>query len=408
MFVHRNRKRSDFRRQPGVICPPVDRIIGGRWTCGLVFILVVLAGACADHPGPAPLSPGRTSEPAVNITSAVPQSSRAVGTSPLGAVASAPAATPRASTTPRAYPTVQDAAGCYDDFATILNLGDRAGLLNDQWTVKPGEVVAAGWRVLNTGGCTWDSSYILALDDLKRNPGWEDVSPTEHVTRTIRPGEMLDLWISARVPEIPGSAKASWMLLDGKGRAIGEPLVLSLIIAPGPTGTPEPRAWISAYPEIVKPREQVTISWSVKAVKAAYFYRLGQAWWEHPVGSTANRFVYPELTTTYELRIVNGDDSVETFRTTVRVENFDPPKILEFVIDPRKSIVAGQCVDIRWGTKNRVNRIGIFVNGDPLWIGLQSNGAIRHCPEAGDTDYELIVQGPGGEDRAEQSITVGK
>lgn len=360
----------------------------------------MLAGACADYPEPAPRLQATVIEPVVDNTTAEPQQPPSMAPTPEAAASAMPA-------TPRVSATVGDSVGCFDDFVTVLRLGDQAVLLENQWMVKPGEVVAAGWRIMNTGSCIWDSSYSLTMVDIN-NPGWKVISAAEQITRSIRPGEMLDLWISARVPENPGLAQASWVLMDGTGRAIGDPMILNMTIVPGPTVTPEPRAWMAAYPEVVRPREQVTISWSVKAVKAAYFYRLGEAWWDHPVESTANRLEYPERTTTYELRIVNGDDSVETIRTTVRVENFDPPKILVFMVDPRKSIVVGQCVDIRWGTKNRVNRIGIFVNGESLWIGLQSSGAIRHCPEAGENDYELIVQGPGGEDRAEQSITVGK
>jgi len=52
--------------------------------------------------------------------------------------------------------------------------------------------------------------------------------------------------------------------------------------------------------------------WRVSNVKEIYFYEQGQSWENHPVTGNEDRTVCPSQSTSYYLRVVKSDYSVET------------------------------------------------------------------------------------------------
>jgi hypothetical protein len=158
---------------------------------------------------------------------------------------------------------------------------------------------------------------------------------------------------------------------------------------------------------VVQPGEQVALSWSVQDAKAVYLSTAVQSWQNSPVEATASRYMYPQRSTTYELHIVNGDDTVESIRVRVEVENFDPPRITLFDVDPRRP-TEGECLDIFWETANRVSRVIIYLNSEILYDGKDNAGVLRTCPATGlgEVVYRIVARGPGGEDTAEQRVVI--
>jgi hypothetical protein len=59
--------------------------------------------------------------------------------------------------------------------------------------------------------------------------------------------------------------------------------------------------------------------WNVEGVKAVYFHAEDQPWHEHGVAGVAEKQVSPDATTTYCLRVVKADDSLEVHYMTVTV-----------------------------------------------------------------------------------------
>lgn len=362
--------------------------------CVALTSIILIFNACAPATIPAPTPTALRSTP-ISIITTAPIFDKTSTRSPETA-------------TPSAQPSLTSTVpACTDVIQIVLDLYDEQSKPAGVMVVPVGEQLSRGWRVQNAGDCVWDSSYTVRFEESDSST-WVNLTPTQPLEMVVKPGDMTDIWVQAQAPMAPGQSQARWVLTNGRGDAVGEPMVWQVEAVGIPTTTAEPRAWIRAVPDTIQPGSQVAISWTVVDAKEVYFFRLGQAWQEHPVESTASRFEYPERTTTYELRIVNGDDTVEVKRVTVRVDNFDPPRILTFIVEPKKSVVAGQCVEFFWETENRVTRIGILVNHTELiWVEDLDDGVLRYCPKVGRNVFELIAVGPGGEDRAIQTLVVG-
>jgi hypothetical protein len=71
------------------------------------------------------------------------------------------------------------------------------------------------------------------------------------------------------------------------------------------------RPAFSADRAAVRPGECVNLRWHVEGVKAVYFYMEGEPWQDHGVAGEGGQQVCPSQTTTYCLRVVKADDSVE-------------------------------------------------------------------------------------------------
>jgi hypothetical protein len=63
----------------------------------------------------------------------------------------------------------------------------------------------------------------------------------------------------------------------------------------------------------------VTFRWHVEGVKAVYFHAEGQRWQDHGVAGVGEQQVCPSQTTTYSLRVIKRDDSLEVHYITVQV-----------------------------------------------------------------------------------------
>jgi plastocyanin len=63
----------------------------------------------------------------------------------------------------------------------------------------------------------------------------------------------------------------------------------------------------------------VTFRWHVEGVKAVYFVPEGERWQEHGVVGIGEQQVCPPTTTTYRLRVIKADNSVELHYITVHV-----------------------------------------------------------------------------------------
>jgi hypothetical protein len=260
----------------------------------------------------------------------------------------------------------------------------------------PASPIEKGWRVKNTGTCTWDSAYTLAL--ARHSPDWVLSYPPQAVAREIMPGGMVDFWVRVNTPLTMGVHQAEWALQNGRGIGVGRPLTLGIEVAALPTGTPSPDVSLVASALEISPGEEAFISWTTSQAKAAYFYRSGQAWWGHPVEVDGSTMVEPDRTTTYELRIVKGDDTFEVHQITIEVLPFDPPKIKVFSIQPETKIDLGQCVDILWNITGRVNTVTILRNGIQYLTTREETGSTWDCPAAsGIYRYTLEAVGPGGE-----------
>jgi len=318
-----------------------------------------------------------------------------------------PTDTPPAPPTliPQSPPATRPALACRDDLALVMEHNYVAGSDELLPALLPNSLIKKGWRVRNSGTCTWDSAYTLT--STPETQDWMLSIPPVAVVGSVKPGEMIDFWVQGSSPLAPGVYRSEWRLQNGRGVGFGDSLSLSFEVADQPGETPLPDVYLIASPLELLRGEAATIAWSAQQAKAAYFYISGQAWQEHPVEIKGSTVVAPERTTTYELRVVKPDDTIETRRITIEIVPFDPPKILSFRFQPGNEIVLGQCVDIVWRITGRVNTVTVLRDGVFYWTSLLESGATWDCPsQAGTYRYTLQVVGPGGEVEAERILEV--
>lgn len=306
---------------------------------------------------------------------------------------------------PQEPPPTRLPTQCQDDQELVLELSLAPESDASYPVLPPGSQVEKGWRVRNTGDCTWDSAYLLAAKET--NPEWALTSQPVPVMQDITPGALYDFWIELTAPGTPGTHKAEWVLINGQGEAVGSPLTIGIEIAALPTETAQPKVTLIASPLEMLRGEDSIIAWSTIDAKAAYFYPFGQVWWQHPVEVNGSILVEPERTTTYELRAIMGDDSVEIRRITIEIEPFDAPKITSFTLKPGNVIDLGQCVDIHWRIDGRVNSVKVYRDGN-FFVESQSElGTTWDCPaRSGFYTYTLRVIGPGGTSEADRKLEV--
>jgi polar amino acid transport system substrate-binding protein len=176
--------------------------------------------------------------------------------------------------TPTFVPTP---VGCVDamKFIADLTLDDGNGTFFPD--VQPNQSLQKGWRVQNTGTCTWNSTYSLRFVQGSQMGG----QPTA-IQGNVAPGAMHDIYVNLTAPSNPGQYRGIWQMFNGRNLAFGESLFVQVeVVGPTkvpttavpPTHTPTPTMTVAppVAPEIysftanassVNAGDVITLSWS--------------------------------------------------------------------------------------------------------------------------------------------------
>jgi polar amino acid transport system substrate-binding protein len=316
---------------------------------------------------------------------------------------------PQVLPTPTPAPVPTSAPGtpspqppCTDGLALVQHL-------TQDGEMKPGQAFSKGWRVQNTGTCTWSRDYRLIFASGDRMGG----QPVA-VSREVRPGETHDVYVDLVAPVRPGSHQGQWHMVNGQGTAFGQRLRVSITVPAAPTVTPAPTqtpvAGISFTVDRTNIRagECVVFRWRVDNVQAVFFYQEGQRWQDRGVTGQETRTECPPATTTYVLRVVKRDNTVDERRITIFVQPApQAPTITRFTVDPQGQITLGQCVTVRWQVEGQIDSVRVTANGQALWDPGPTTGNTQHCPaQVGSVAYAIEVVGPGGTSRGQQTVNV--
>jgi len=89
--------------------------------------------------------------------------------------------------------------------------------VRDGTTFKAGERFTKTWRIKNIGTCTWDKNYdlVFASGNAMNGPVSQDLS------KSVSPGQTIDISVDLRAPFSPGQYKGYWMLRDTSSRVFG-------------------------------------------------------------------------------------------------------------------------------------------------------------------------------------------
>jgi hypothetical protein len=294
---------------------------------------------------------------------------------------------------------------CHDEMTILAAFGgveaDQPGIM----IAWPGVGIELSWRIQNSGTCIWDSAYNFEQVNAGQVTTELVDSVKEALSDRVTPGVSIMVSFNVSVPLVPGDYPVSWVLIDGYRKPVGQPLITILRVPgdssnqPLPTMTRNPNVQFEASSTQVAPYDRVALTWEVKQASKVYFYTTGQAWESNQVALKGERIYFPTLDTAYNLRVVNIDHTVESFKIEVIV---DPPLglpvIAQFELDPKGALKLGTCVDISWRVRGGLaTEVSLFANDVLLLSNVDRIATYSDCPTlAGVTVYILVASGPGG------------
>jgi len=225
---------------------------------------------------------------------------------------------------------------------------------DQEYVVQPGDSLSALAERFHGGGRLW---RLISVGTNDRAAGDPTVDATESAD-VVMPGRKL--WILAHVNQ----------LHEEEAMSESQPIIE-----------------FSADRTTVHPGEHATLRWRVENVKAVFFFRKGEPWREHGVVGQGERRVSPPESTSYRLRVILADDSVEEHKINIHVEPERPSGILW--VD-RMEITRDECVIFRWHVEG-VKAVYFFPEGD-RWQdhGVVGEGEKKVCPPE-TTTYRLRV-----------------
>ena len=316
-----------------------------------------------------------------------------------------PTPTPAATSTPGPAPE------CVDALEFLEHIDTQGDPVANPPLINPGQPFTKIWRVKNTGTCTWNTSYRVVYSNGNEPAAIMGGQPVA-VQGQVPPGGTYDIQVNLVAPQKPNTYVGYWQMENSRGGAFGERLPVAVKVVPAataiPTQTPSPGVMFTVDRAEIKAGECVVFSWAVENVQSVYFYADGDDWQNNGVSGEDSRQECPPETTTYYLRIVHNDGSVEVQQITITVKPATgAPVIKEFSIAPPSQIEVGECVDITWDVEGDVDKVSLYANNATLWEGAPLRGDLEDCPPGtGTVTYRIEAVGPGGSTGQQQAIDV--
>lgn len=363
--------------------------------------------------------PTATSTPPPTATpQPTPTNTRAPTNTPTRQPTATPTSGPVVQPTATPPPATATPFVCTDSMNWVADLSYDDRNMTAPPSLSPGQSFVKGWRVRNSGSCTWNSSY--RLDYVTGNsPSARMGGQASYVQGVVPPGATYDFYVAQVAPLNPGVYQGFWQLMNPNDRPFGArvwvgisvPSPVTLTPTPTPTSFATPTPWVTFYADRtnILAGDAVTFYWDVRNIKEVYFYAQSDDWWRNGVAGVSNRTVYPQVTTSYYLRIVRMDSTVEIREIVIYVQPaIGAPKIVRFTANPDE-LVLGECTTLRWDVQGTVNYVLLTRNGETLWSGAPALGNLRDCPnDDGEIDYRIEARGPGGISRDLETVDVNR
>jgi len=292
-------------------------------------------------------------------------------------------------------PTVEP---CIDGMTFIgdLNLDDQN--MATPPIMAPGQDFTKGWRVRNSGTCTWETDFAIAYANGNRVEAAMNGQPTP-LGRTVAPGEMIDLYVALRAPQVYGTFQGFWQMRNSTQQYFGESVWVGIQV-PDPNPPPPPPPPSHPNPNLRADRDWITqgecttIRWDVEGVMAVFFVENGS---EQGVGGHDAHTVCPPRTTGYTLRVLYSDQATSDYLITINV-NPNSDYTLNFWAD-LYALDAGQCTALRWDVRNVQ---AVFLDGE----GVPGVSARDVCPGGTKTYTMVVTKLDGGQDSRQVTIVV--
>lgn len=307
-----------------------------------------------------------------------------------------PIPTPTPGAPPIIIVTAPAPQPCIDGMSFVADLNYPDNGMRNPPVLQPGQPFRKGWRVRNSGTCTWTTAYTFAFDG-GNSPLAQMGGQPLNIVQPVPPGQTADLFVSLIAPTTPGIFQGFWQMRNAQGNGFGTRVyvgiqVPQLVI---PTQTPSPGIFFSANPTQIAPGQPVLFSWNVQNVQSVFFYAQGQPWNQYPVPLVGQQTVNPPATTTYELRVVKFNGTSEVRQITIQVtQPPNAPVIQDFTLVPEYQITLGQGVTLRWNVQGQVTRVRLLRNTAVILDGAPVVGTTQDFPQVGgENTYTLEAYG---------------
>ena len=150
---------------------------------------------------------------------------------------------------------------CIDamEFIQDLNYDDED--LTNFPDVDPGEAFQKGWRIKNSGSCTWNSSYFIKYTH-GSSPAAQMGGQLTSIKGTVNPGQTYDMYVDLVAPQEPGEYVGNWQMHNSANKPFGQtiwvavevrnlnPATATATVTPQSTSTspPQPTATVPPQP----------------------------------------------------------------------------------------------------------------------------------------------------------------
>ena len=322
-----------------------------------------------------------------------------------------------------ATPLPPSPPNCLDAMALERELNLNSEFAQILPKVRPGQLFQKGWRIINTGTCVWTSSYSLEYA-FGNSPSARFGGQPKPLYAPVFPGGSVDLFVNLIAPIQPGNYVGFWQLKNVTNQSFGERLFIGVNIdpnAPLATTTPQiqppPSATAltetTASPQLgtktilfivdrasILAGEPVTFLWSVTDASQVYLYHLGEDFLAHLVPGEGIQTFYPQLSSTYELRIMFSDGTTDSRQISIQVIANLPatpkpvalaPVIIEFQASPVE-ISSGDCTVLSWKTGGGTILVKLYRSGNLVLNDAPLEGKAQDCiQEPGQVVYRLVA-----------------
>ena len=312
---------------------------------------------------------------------------------------------------------------CVDGMALVqqLNLDDHN--MAAPPIMSPGQQFSKGWRIRNTGTCTWDSSYRLVYVQ-GNNPQAQMGGQPTPIQGQVLPNQTYDMYVSLVAPLTPGVYQGIWQMVNGQNIAFGQRISVGIQVMPPVTPTPGAAAPVIYRFQVdtnsVYVGECVNLEWQVQgSVSLIRLLRNNAELWSGAPLSGSYRDCPPgagQMTYTLEAGGPGGttraQQAVSVIQPTATLPPPTPtsipvPVINQFSVTPAQ-IQAGECVNISWSAGGGTNRVRLLRNEAVVLDNAPFSGNQSDCPnQAGTLQYRLEASNTAGQTVSQQAaVTV--
>ncbi len=334
-----------------------------------------------------------------------------------------PPPTPTPVPNPTATP-VPPPAACTDGMAYVQDLNYDDQNMQNPPKMNPGQAFQKGWRIRNTGTCTWNSTYFLAFTGGNR-PGAQMNGVATPVQGTVPPGAVFDMYVNLVAPLEPGTYQGIWNLFNGKNQGFGQKVWVGIQVVATATATTPPTQAPAEAPKIanfsINPGDWMyegscaTIQWQITGqVNRAVLQRNGaEIWGGVPLTGSFQDCPPGTGAMTYYLE-ANGNSGKDSRQDSVDVltrpaepsPTSFPPAVIEYFLSDRSDVQIGNCIVLSWKVSGGANWAQMQRDGQVILDNAPLTGQAQDClQKAGMVQYKLVAANPTGQ-RTESAVNV--